>query len=192
MSAESVKKSRNWWKLAFFAALVAFEFAREEAVVEANEPTNGNLFDFQSNEDSVFVQGQWFRSDSGSPLVPNSTAIQCNRETMLCIEASASVFGNSPRSAYTSISTYAIADFTDTSLDYVDESPICVVQRVHFDLVQKRVTATTEKKETTEKFCTNIEGHMARELSDVLRWHQNDGDWMHGHFLPLLRLIRGT
>ncbi|MBB6189315.1 hypothetical protein [Rhodanobacter sp. MP7CTX1] len=190
MVTDSTAKARNWWKFAFFVALVAFEVAREEVIVQAHEPSTGNLFDMQSNGNMVSAEGQWFRSDSGSPLVSNATAIQCEKDTKTCIEAQTTLLNYDVRTAYASISVYDITEFTDTSVTYENDSAICATYRVHIDLAQKRVTASTDLKQTSEKVCAKIEAHIPMELSDSIRRQQSNGPWMEGHFLPLLRLIR--
>lgn len=190
MATGERRNSGNWWRGAFILALVAFEFAREEAVVQANEPTTGNLFSLQSSGELVSAEGEWFRSDAGSPLVRNSTVIQCNRSTNTCTEGSAALSTSPTRSAFESVDEYTNVQFSADAVDYMDDSSVCMIHRVHIDIAQQRVTSTSTRKESTVPFCAKLEANVASELSDSIRHRENAGEWMSGHFLPLLRLIR--
>lgn len=181
---------RNWWRMAFFIAVVAFEFAREQAVVQANEPTTGNMYSLQGNGELVAAEGEWFRSDAGSPLIHNATSIQCSKETNSCIEATATLMTSGVRTAYNSVSVYKVTRFTNESVEYTDESSLCAIYRVHMDLAQNRVTSTSVRKEGGDPLCSKMEASVPSELSDSIRHRENAGEWMSGHFLPLLRLIR--
>ncbi|WP_374607275.1 hypothetical protein [Thermomonas sp.] len=187
---EPTKRKRNWWIPAFFAMAIAFEGAREVAVVASNEPMAGSGLNFFWIPDAGYAtaEGQWVRSDGGSPIIPNSIAIRCEMApTPRCIEASTNAFG-SGRIVHTNIDVFEDVKFTADGITYTNDNPDCATYSVRLDGKQKRVTATRVAKAGTTA-CLNIEPRVVMELQDGLRARIN-GDWMDDHFLPIVKILR--
>lgn len=89
VSHKRTPRRRNWWKVGFFVALLAFEFTRELLVLtEAQGATPNAMAHVFSYDGFVTVQGSWKRIDGGGSLVPGTVTIECRRETGQCVEAS--------------------------------------------------------------------------------------------------------
>jgi hypothetical protein len=88
--------------LAFFVALLAFEFTRELWVVAESEPPMvGDSFTLHggANQGYVSVSCLWTRSDGGSRILPGKLKVdRYNSARPMCIEAS-SMYFNGSRSA---------------------------------------------------------------------------------------------
>lgn len=182
--AETARKF-NWWIVAFLAALLAFEFAREAAVAEANEPIHGGsvVVSVLPELGIVDASGQWIRSDAGSPIVPTSVAIRCTKALGQCIEATTNVID---RTMYTHIDIFDQVAFTDEAVTYVNDEPNCVTYTVRIDAAQKRVTATRERKDPA---CDAFEKRVTMELGDGHQQHIQNR-WADDHFLPIFKLIQ--
>lgn len=191
MNDQPAKRRFNWWMLAFFVALLAFEFTRELWVVSAHEPMVGDNFMLHGGAKQGYVSasGQWIRSDGGSRILPGTVKIECfNSAEPMCIEASATYFDGS-RSAPIFIELFTTTEFTDSAVTYENDNPGCAKYTVRLDLVQKRVTATRVKKATPElPDCDKLEERVAMELGSGFD-HMSDG-WMDNHFLPIFNANR--
>ena len=114
---------RNWWKIGFFVMLLAFEFARENAVLEGSTPPTivGNAT-VTYNEPYISAQGRWTRLDKDEDLVPSSVYIECNEYSKECIQASVTVWDDA-------VGTPQVrrfpARFAGDSVSYQDETPAC-------------------------------------------------------------------
>lgn len=78
-------RKRNWWKIGFFLLLIAFEIAREAAVL-ASEDRPKLLVSkaVLGSGDYITAQGRWRRTDGGDPLTPSLTRIDCDRAQGTC------------------------------------------------------------------------------------------------------------
>src|SRR5690242_3194636 len=75
----------NGWKAAFFVALIAFEIAREWAVVATTaEPMLATLATVNDWNGFVTAEGRWTRIDGGERLTPNIVRIECARDSGEC------------------------------------------------------------------------------------------------------------
>lgn len=186
---EQINSKRNWWIPAFVVMTLAFEVAREWAVVAQSEPISGSsLFVHWSPQTGyATAEGQWIRSDGGSPILPNSVSIRCERDPApRCIEASSSALG-STRSMHTTVDIFDNVKFSEDGVTYTNPDPTCATYTVHIDGSQRRVTATRTAKAGAE--CIDLERRVAMELNDGIkakidtRWHEN-------HFLPIASTLR--
>jgi hypothetical protein len=176
----------NWWKWAFFAALVAFEGAREVAVIEANEPTRGatvaDVFRFGG---FVSAQGQWNRIDDGEGLLPTVVKIQCQAERGECLVVDM-LLGDSRYVTAPDISQYP-ATFSADAVSFQDDSPSCVTYNYRIDLKLKKVFAVREKKQKpTEPVLPNGCDKLERRIEMTLGNGSIEPVSLEGHFLPLL------
>jgi len=183
------KAGRNWWKLAFFVALIAFEFTREIAVLKAHQPMGGQMFSMGHYGSLIHAEGQWFRSDGGSPLLPGTVSIDCFQEWNTCIE-SATILDNSGFiSANTSTDLYEIERIDETGVTYVGDA-LCATYRARIDLQQKRVFATrTIKDGASGPMCSTLEKRLEMQLGDGLKHLVDDQSWRDSLNVPLLKLL---
>ena len=190
MDASLGKRHRNWWKLAFLLALLAFEFEREQLVVEQNQPFGGASLTIGRFGHLVSAQGQWIRTDGGPQLVGNSVTIECGIDLQTCTEATVNMIPGA-HNAEIFVDHYATDQFSDSLVAYTDDSSVCAITRTTIDLTQKRVTSTREiKPEATAEACEHIEPRMVSELSDGIK-RIGDDSWEKEHFLPIRSLLRG-
>ena len=180
----SAKRQRNWWKVAFFVALFAFELAREFAVLASAEVAEPNAtLQVFGGEGFATARGRWTRSDGGDPLVRATVNIECYRDRGECIEASTMMRG---------IYVYApeidrfAASFTDGAVTYENDIPDCAKYSVRIDLRMERVFAVRERKENpTNPNCAQLERRIDMQLSDSYQ----SSDPLEGHFVPLFYVI---
>lgn len=190
MTEAPLKRPFNWWKLGFFIALVAFEFAREIAVLEANEPMGGQMLTMGNYAGLIHAEGQWVRSDGGSSIQPGTVAIDCFREWNTCIEASTVLSDTGIRWASTSLDLYEIEEISDSGLTYVGTASDCALYRVRIDLRQQRVVATrTAKEAATGLVCSALEKRVEMQLVDGVKHQFEDRRWRDNLNLPLLKLL---
>lgn len=177
--------------VAFFIAMLAFEVARESAVVAANAPIVGSGVFVSGSAELGYAdaKGQWIRSDEGSPIVPTSVAIRCSRDSNTCIEATTTTFGTA-KTMSTEIDVFEQPDFTKDAVTYTNDLPTCATYRVRIDFVQERVTATrTRKTSPTDPRCAGMEERITMELKDGFE-AIHGAPWMDGYFLPIFNSLR--
>lgn len=179
------KPRRNWWKIAFFIALLAFELTREIAVLEsaqgARPNTNAHLFSYGGY---VRAQGSWKRIDGGGALVPGTVTIECHRETGRCLEASVMV---SEQYVYAPEIDWFDARFSPVAISYENDRPDCARYSVRLDLKMQKVFAVRDRKENpTNPNCANLERRIEMQLGDGFEPSRTALD---GHFVPIIRAI---
>ena len=179
------KSRRNWWKIAFFIALLAFELTREIAVLEsaqgAQPNTNAHLFSYGSY---VRAQGSWKRIDGGGALVPGTVTIECQRETGRCLEASVMV---SEQYVYAPEIDWFDARFSPDAVSYENDRPDCARYSVRLDLKMQKVFAVRDRKENpSNPNCANLERRIEMQLGDGFESSRTALD---GHFVPIIGAI---
>lgn len=186
---EGVASRRNWWKLAFFVALIAFELAREVAVLEsatgAEPNTRSTMFNFRGEH--VTAEGSWRRTDGKGKLVPTVTKIVCRKELNECFEATTNMIESS---VFPPDVDFFEAQFGPDSIGYTNDSPTCVRYAVRLDLKMKQVLANRERKSTAGD-CANAEPLIAMRLGDG----KEEGEYgreIDEHFVPLLSLLKAV
>lgn len=185
-NAATLPKRLNWWKIGFFVALVAFEAAREAAVISiANDATpNGSASVFR-HDGYVAASGTWKRIDGGSKLSPVVVALDCREETGNCIEATT---GMSERYVYPPDITVHGATFTADAVTFVNEVPDCARYTVRIDTEMKKAFAVRQRKENpTNLRCKDIEDRIEMQLADGFEFDPAKYD---DHFLPLVRVVK--
>lgn len=191
MDVQPARRKFNWWMVAFFIALLGFEVAREHAVVQANTPLAGDGLHVFGTTGYASAKGQWFRSDGGSQIVPGTVAISCYKEWNACVESQTMFFDTGVKWATTDLTLFEATEFTNEAVAYVNDEPFCATYLVRIDLVQKRVTATRDRKPgVTKGACPELEDRVAMELGDGPKKAIYDKAWMGNHFLPIFNTIR--
>lgn len=179
------KSRRNWWKIAFFIALLAFELTREIAVLEsaqgAQPNTNSHLFSYGGY---VRTQGSWKRIDGGGALVPGTVTIECQRETGRCLEASVMV---SKQYVYAPEIDWFDARFSPDAVSYENDRPDCARYSVRLDLKMQKVFAVRDRKENpSNPNCANLERRIEMQLGDGF---ESSRSQLGGHFVPIIGAI---
>ncbi len=179
------KPRRNWWKAAFFVALVAFELTREIAVLAGSEGARPNTsVQLFSYGDHISAQGSWKRIDGGGALVPGVVAIECQRETGRCLEASVTMSG---QYVYAPEIDWFDAQFSPDAVSYENDFPDCARYSVRLDLKMKKVFAVRDRKENpSNPNCANLERRIEMQLGDG---YESSRDSLDGHFVPIIRAI---
>lgn len=184
----SPAKRFNWWKLAFFVALFAFEAAREAAVISiANDAMpNGSASVFR-HDGYVAASGTWKRIDGGSKLSPVVVTLDCREETGNCIEATT---GMSERYVYPPDITVHDATFTADAVTFVNDVPDCARYTVRIDTELKKAFAIRQRKQNpANPRCRDIEERIEMQLADGFELNRAKYD---DHFLPLLRVAKAA
>lgn len=186
---EGVAIRRNWWKLAFFVALIAFELAREVAVLESSagaEPnTRFTMFNFRGEH--VTAEGSWRRTDGKGKLVPTVTKIVCRKELNECFEATTNMID---QSVFPPDVDFFQAQFGPDSISYTNDSPTCVQYAVRLDLKMEQVLANRRRKSTAGD-CANLEPLITMRLGDGKEADEY-GREVDEHFVPLLSLLKAV
>lgn len=175
----------NWWKMGFFVMLILFELAREFAVVGSDEGAqpNGSKVIYATG-DYVVAQGRWLRSDGGSPIVPSTVTIECERNRGQCVEVSVTAIG---KHFFAPTLDWFDATFTPQGVSYENDNPACARYSVQIDTVQKRAYATRNREAHPKNAnCEKMEERVAMELGDG---YLPDQDPLKGHFVPFFQLL---
>ena len=116
----ATSRQRNWWKIAFFVSLVAFELAREFAVLSTSSRAYPSVTErvFRSGE-YTNVEGRWLRTDGGEALVPQAIRIDCYASKLEYYEAGYQINGQSVSSVGFEIHA---AEFTEGSISFVNSA----------------------------------------------------------------------
>lgn len=187
MVEEGVKPKRNWWKVAFFVALLAFEAAREIAVLEsavgAEPNTRFTMFNFRGKY--VTAEGSWRRTDGGGKLVPTVTKIVCRKELGECFEATTNMINDS---VFPPDVDFFEAQFGPDAISYTNDNPTCVQYAVRLDLKMEQVLANRKRKSTAGD-CANTEALVAMRLGDGKEAGEY-GREIDEHFVPILGLLK--
>lgn len=176
----------NWWKWAFFATLLAFEIARELAVLAADQSASITaLKNITHINGYVSASGRWWRVDGHGALVPGTVTIECRPETAECVEASVMVMnGVMPPTM-----DVFKAKWHETSVSYVNENPDCARYSVRIDWKEDRATATRVRKENpANPNCKMLEPKLDMELGDGYNSNENT-DESAKHFVPIIQAM---
>lgn len=176
---------RNWWKIGFFVMLIAFEFMREWAALEADNK------DRVSATASVFsvgtyttATGQWVRTDGGERLMPASVLIECDGDRGECMEVTAHNFTGA---VGTPIIDRFKAEFGPDTVSYENDNPDCARYTVRIDLKLEKVIALRERKENPKNLaCQRLEKRIEMTLGNS---YDNLDDPLKGHFVPIFASI---
>lgn len=179
------KRQRNWWKLAFFVALIAFEIAREIAVLASAQGAQPNTTARLINYGGYFrAQGSWRRIDGGGALVPGTVTIECQRETGRCLEASVMV---SEQYVYAPEIDWFNARFSPDAVSYENDRPDCARYSVRLDLKMQKVFAVRDRKENpSNPNCANLERRIEMQLGNGF---ESSRTQLGGHFVPIIGAI---
>ncbi|MBB5709447.1 hypothetical protein [Sphingomonas xinjiangensis] len=176
---------RNWWKVAFFIAVILLEFTREFAVLNNAEGAQPSAMKtIFKLRDTVIASGRWLRSDGGDQLTPGLVKIECRQETRQCVEASVSA---NDKYFHAPDLNWFDAEFSPAGVSYVNDNAECARYSVTIDLKQDRAYATRVRKPSpSNPLCANLEPKIAMELGDG--YVRND-DPLKGHFVPFLQVV---
>lgn len=177
---------RNWWKIAFFAALLALELLRELLVIISTQSPDIYVkkWVFAANG-YASAEGQWLRVDGGKPLIPTLVTVECRQERGICIEASTHPTDDFPLPASVDIFD---ARFDGDTITYVNNYPTCVRYDVRFDTKLLQLTAVRERKaNASQPACAANEPRIEMQLSDSPRVSYSDN--LKGHFVPFLSIL---
>ena len=180
---------RNWWKLAFWLAVLAFEGAREFAVlVNQSQPEiGGSLFIESVRPGRVIASGRWERIDGGDPILPILTSIDCRQELGSCVIAD-TVLWDKRRVSPPNIEIID-AKFLNHSISFVNESALCVKYTVRLDLnLEKAFSVREATKGSNGTFCEGARDRIEMQLVEPFK--PGDLSKFDNHFLPILRIIR--
>lgn len=181
------RQPKNYWKIAFWLTLLAFEFTREIAVIAADSPAKSNVAFYMSRMgDLATAQGRWRRTDGGSPLLDAALTIECRRDRGECLEAS--VISIDEGFFNPTIERFP-AKFEDDVVTYENNVPECVRYSVKMDFAQKSVIASRELKSgRLEPRCAKLEPAIRMRLGDSYE----DGDFRspdQSHFVPIISVL---
>ena len=110
--------------MAFWVALLAFEIARETAVLAMDSPPESNAnFQLFRYGDYARAEGRWRRIDGGEELLDTAVTIQCGNDIGGCIEAT--VKGDD-QFYYAPFVDHFTAKFEDSAITYENDSATCV------------------------------------------------------------------
>lgn len=185
-SASTDRQRRNWWKVAFFVALIAFEFAREWAITEAASTAEpAALATVVQVGELVSAEGRWRRIDGDDDLMPNAVSIQCWRNEGKCTEAASNSFNN--RYFSTPEINTLDATFTPDAVTYSNNYP-CVSYSVRIDLKLQEAFAVREgKRNHPEDMCGALEPRIEMRLGNGVE--VGDQTRQSKHFLPLFYVL---
>lgn len=179
----------NYWKIMFFIAIIAFEIAREMAVLFAYEPAKPNVYKSVYSVDGyIGAKGTWVRSGNGSPITPNAVTISCIKELSECVVATVNSFNKSYFAP--DIQTFD-AKFYPDGASYINDRPLCTTIKVYINTSQERVIASRIRKSgplPKEECEDEMESEVNMELSNPPISHLD----FDGHFVPLLNILRYT
>lgn len=181
----------NWWKIGFFVALLAFEGAREIAVVASDGPPNFALSQASAyrSPDGGFVkaEGRWQRTDGGEAMVPAVISIECWRERGSCVMATTTA-----HDGYVFMPDIRQRDavFTETGAEFTDDWPECQKLFVRIDAVHKVTTAIRSSKPSEDPMCKGGEAQIQMRLGGFDAKERRA--WQNKHFVPLLRILRSV
>lgn len=178
----------NWWKPAFFIVLIAFEIARELAVISGSasaEPISRSMV--FAVDGYVQAEGSWKRIDGGGELVPGTVTIQCDKATAQCIEANTMIHD---RYVFAPDVRNFQATFTPESVSYKNMNASCADYVVRIDLQLKRAFAVrTRKTNAGNATCAKLEPRIEMQLADGSK---AGVDPTEGHFVPFISVIRAV
>lgn len=182
---EKPKARRNWWKIGFFVALLAFEVTREIAVIEGSAEAQPNAYFSMFNAGTfATAEGSWKRIDGGEKLMPTTVRIQCWRDQGSCIEAYSSVMNGY---FYPPDIDYFDAKFDGDAITYDNQSPKCASYSVRLDFKLKKVIAVRTKKPDAPKPDCNVlsDGRVEMQLANSYEY-RNPAE---GHFVPVISAL---
>lgn len=185
----SRKSPRNWWKIAFFIAIVALELTRELLVLNMGPSVRPSPISYvMTYNDVIAVRGSWTRSDGGADLMPATVTIECRRTTGICIVADA--HANDDRLTAPEISQYA-ATFTPQGVTFSNDDPTCVRYLTRIDVAMKQAFSVRERKPNVKNFdCASVlEDRIEMKISDGY-FAPKGADPTGGQFVPILSLLR--
>lgn len=198
-NGQSISSPRkiNLWLIAFVIALIAFEGARETAVIamaDAEAPPRIAVRKMIiATDDEIYAEGRWRRTDGGDPIYPSVTTVDCYREGGFCRVAEVVVPGD--RVSPPIVTNYP-ARFDGGRVQY-EMGAGCVRYAVTIDAAaQVGLSIRTKlppEEQTPVIDCDYAEDRIEMSLEDGYGAAFNDGfdaGLPDGRFLPIARLAR--
>jgi hypothetical protein len=99
----------------------------------------------------LYASGKW--SVAGPDIAATSTYIHCYEKLWICEDADAYSVGGK---ASASLTTYDIVHWDNREMIAVDSSPACVVNMLRVDFAAKKVSLSSNAKDTQDKACENL------------------------------------
>jgi hypothetical protein len=178
------RKRWNWWKIGFFVSLLAFEVAREIAVLANDRDASaGVLASVSSFSGFTAAEGRWVRIDGGDKLIPAAVRIECWQERGECTEASATA--NEGYFHAPTMETFK-ARFLPQAIEYENDNPVCAHYSVRIDLRLQKTFAVRERTSDKSPMCKGMERRMEMQLGDGFDATDNP---LEGHFVPVLNIV---
>lgn len=185
METQAAKPRRNWWKYAFLAMLIIFEFTRELLVLSAaaRPVPNGDMM-LNHGDGWVSARGRWLRTDGGGALVPVVVAIECRRQVGECLEATTTI---NDEFVHIPDVNWFEARFTPEAVTYQNDQPECARYLVRIDFRLRQVISVRERKTSpSNPDCRTLEPRLEMQLGNA---YQPEPRPLEGHFVPIMSLI---
>jgi hypothetical protein len=191
MTEQSERAAQSWrggkgWKIAFFVALLAFEVAREWAVIASfQQPTllvRARVFEWGG---FVTAEGRWNRIDGGEALIPVAVRIDCRQDRQECVETTVQIWDGEVHAP--DVTTFE-ARFSPDAVAYENNQPGCVRYFVRIDLKLKKVLNVRERKANDDPNCRLIERAPRIEMQLGDGWTKVNNP-LEGHFVPVLATV---
>ena len=131
--------------IAFLVLLIAFEVAREFAVVAAATPPKpGVVAAVTQRGENIEATGRWNRLGKGKQEVPTAVTIVCSSSKGTCIEATTNFYDFNNKMVGPPLVEEFPATFSDNQITYLDDTASCYEATVSIDLELERVTSHRE------------------------------------------------
>lgn len=187
----------NWWILAFFLALLAFEVMREFYVLNKQEPlqllSGTDFLSIDNQTGYATASGKWTQPAHDpdnwiNKLGGSFSKIECSREKGVCTDSTAFVIPND-KMVFVTINTYdyPIESF-DTERVVFGNTTECYTYKVSIDAIQKTTVAIKERIPlNTLSNCTETPERIVYELKEKTYESPTHKDT--DAFLPIFRTI---
>jgi hypothetical protein len=138
---------------------------------------------FVHDADNFFATGNWAPSDpKKKPEIPSETEVNCFRDRLLCVEATAEYFMSRP---HVRVNYFQVIKWDNDGIIATDLTGICMTVTMQISFADKRISSTHSVKQLekeTKEACKFFQANETQEDIFVLKGSER---WRKEHsFFP--------
>jgi hypothetical protein len=172
-----VEKKMAKWPIVLSAILLFV------SLISAAEPQRASTIYFAYTKDSFSATGNWIVADTKTnPPFPSETEIDCFKNSMLCVEATAEFYMSHP---HVTVNYLNVMRWDKDGIIATDSSGICMTVTMQISFADKHISSTHSVKQLEDKMKETCKFFQADTTEEDILVLKGSERWNKEHsFLP--------